>query len=347
MKNRILKFFRSPKLALALLLLLAVLAIPGTILSPEETEKFALEMLGDRLMPAARAVGLVDTYRSPLYLSLAGLLCLNIVVCTWHRFSRRRASSSFSGTRKRTAWLDLVLHLSILVILAGGVGKGLWGFVGTQHLFVGVETDTVFDWEKNADVPLGFTILMKERVKDYYPFRLRVGVKDAASGDKIALLELREGRAVELPGEGELRLKVENFDAETGDLRLLAEGEGRKDVFDLSVQDKERKTASFGPYTLTLVAFQHVLKKVRGRLAVIDDGVEVKEEWLAVNSRLEYMGTSIFQTAWGTDRYGNPYIGVQVARDPAAPLFWVGCVLFSLAMPLFLFTRHRGRTQGG
>jgi hypothetical protein len=58
---------------------------------------------------------------------------------------------------------------------------------------------------------------------------------------------------------------------------------------------------------------------------------------------LEYKGTSIFQTAWGTDRYGNPYIGVQVARDPAAPLFWVGCVLFSISLPLFLYLRHGRR----
>lgn len=333
---------RSPKLAVILLLALALLAVLGTVLPPDDIRRFYGDLFGDRLLPAARAAGLIDTYSSPPFLFLSALLCLNIVYCTWHRFSLRRsalARGKGKPGRRRLLWLDAFMHLAILVIIAGGVGKSLWGFIGTQYLLVGVETEKVYDWKSRAEAPLGFTLLLKEKVDDYLPLRLRVGVSDLASGEKLDLLEVKEGGSAALR-DGNLKLGVKGYDPESGAVSLEVEREGRREVFSLSVKEGEQKYADFPPYRLTLVAFMHIFKRTRGRVAFIEEGRQVKEEWLEPNGRIAHRGLSIFQSTWGNDPYGNPYIGIQVARDPAAPVFWVGCILFSVALPLYFYFRH-------
>jgi cytochrome c biogenesis protein ResB len=318
--GRLQKFLSSRKLALTLLLLFSVSAIPGTFFSAETVQRAGL-------------------YRNPFFVTLLIALCLNISFCTWHRFSRVRTSSG--GSKRVTVmWLDLLLHTSIIIILAGGAGKALWGFVGTQYLFVNVETSRVYDPATDTEVPLGFTVLMKERVEEYYPLLLRLGVKDAASGAKLALVELQERKEGSVPG-GNVKLTFSGYVPPSGDLFLsVTDEEGRRE-FPLNLHDEERREVTAGAHSYVIVSFKKVLRKVRGRVAIIDGGVEVKEDWIEVNRRVAYRGTSLFQTAWGVDPYGNRFISIQVSRDPSAPVFWAGCVAFSLLLPLYFYARHR------
>jgi hypothetical protein len=53
-------------------------------------------------------------------------------------------------------------------------------------------------------------------------------------------------------------------------------------------------------------------------------------------------------TAWGEDADGRPYVGIQAVRDPAAPLFWGGCLGLTVSLALFLPVRlqeSRGEMQ--
>lgn len=96
MFTQIWKGLASVRLALVLLLLLAAGAVLGTVLPQQESWEFYRLRLGE--WPAAFfwRLGLQDIYRSPIYLSLLGLLGLNLVACslkrlpdTWRRLRRQ------------------------------------------------------------------------------------------------------------------------------------------------------------------------------------------------------------------------------------------------------------------
>jgi cytochrome c biogenesis protein len=74
----------STKLALWLLALIAFFAILGTVLPQQET----LEMIGHQhptLVSSLELIGLFDIYHSVWFLTLEGLLALNLIACTWAR----------------------------------------------------------------------------------------------------------------------------------------------------------------------------------------------------------------------------------------------------------------------
>jgi hypothetical protein len=336
------KLLRSHTLALFLFLVIALLAVKGSLFSPAQWELYYFKSFGRRFLPMARFFGLIDTYRSPVFLSLMALLCLNLVLCTWNRFTRRREASSRAGGGRAAAvrWLDLAMHVSVLILLAGGAAKGLWGFTGTQNIHVGFSTDTVFDWSLQADMPLGFTIAIKEQVREHYPIQARIGISETGSGRKLTLLEVWEGRWTKIEGS-DLELEVSGLDNETKVLSLRAGGAGPPETLFFETVPGGRTSASFGDYRLTLVAFRQDLKSVRSRVAILEGDVRRKEGWLLPNSRMSYQGTSIYQTAWGTDDYGSRYTGIQVSRDPGAIVFWSGSILLSLSLPFFILARRR------
>jgi cytochrome c biogenesis protein len=314
------------KTTLALVLLMAALSVAGTLLPPEAAARY---------------------YRNPVSASLLVLFSLNIALCTWHRSSRAiRGGGGMGGKRRLKTALDIAMHLSLIVLLAGGTVKSLAGFVGTQYLFEGFETSTVYSPKAKGEVPLGFSLHVRERVMDYYPFVLRVGVRDAETGEKLGVLQPMEGKPASLPGGG-LRLSVAAFSVEEKKLLLGIETEEGSAAEEMDLVPEGRTSAAVGGYDLSILAWRRDLKGVRGRVTVLDGGREVKEEWLAVNGRIAYRGWSIFITSWGEDEYRNPYIGAQITRDPGAPVFWSGAILLAVSLPLFLWVRHRKPASGG
>lgn len=313
---KVISFLRSLTLSLSLLLVLAVLAIPGTFLP---TEAGALY------------------YRSPLIVLPLGMLILNVTFCSWHRVARKLAGRG-SGRRGRfLTLLDVLMHFSLVLIMAGGVIKSVFGFIGTQYLFVGVETDTAYDWKIRDQAPLGFTVLLKERVEDYYPFTLKVSVAAGTVASPRIIL-LREGSELQVD---DLKLAIRTFDLQESTVTLKAAWAGGRAYPEFDLVPGGRLTAVAGPYELGLLAWRRDMKGIRGLAHIVEDGRVVKEQWLAVNGRIAHEGHSIFLTSWGEDQYHNPYLGVQVTSDPGAPVFWAGAVLLAATLPLFLAVRHR------
>ncbi len=335
--ERLTKALASPRLAIILLMGLSALSTAGTLL-PTTWRKD----VPNPLLEAARFFGLADPFHHPLFISLVCLLCLNIAFCTTRRFTLRRqgAESSPSPRRRLLPWLDGGVHLSILVILAGGVIKGTMGFVATQYFFIGVPANTAYEWRTEKEIVLDFAVMPLEKIEEYYPLQARVGVRDAASGDKVALLEIWEGREEEVPG-GAARVKVLGLDREAGVIRLEAAEGGERADLEAEIREGGRTSFSFGRYTYTLVAYRQEIKTVRTRLVIMEGERVVKEEWIVPNGSVGYRGTNLYQTAWGGDEENNPFVGIQLSRDPGAPVFWTGAVAFAVLLPLFIIVRHR------
>jgi cytochrome c biogenesis protein len=327
----------SPRLAIVLLISVAVLSVLGTF-----TQGVGDNGIRGPFLEAARFLGFGDPFTHPLFVSLVAFLCLNIVFCTTQRFTIRHkaAESSPSSRRRLLPWLDGGVHLSILVILAGGVIKGTMGFVATQYCFIGVPSNTAYEWRTDRELILDFAVIPREKVEEYHPLQARIGVKDSTSGEKVALLELWGGQKAGIPG-GEARLRLIGRDRENGLVRFeVQEGDEQK-ILEVESRKGGRADVEFGRYSFVLVAWREELKTVRTLMAILEGERVVKEEWLVPNSSIGYRGTHLYQTAWGVDEEGNSFVGIQFSRDPGAPIFWAGAVAFGVLLPAFLFVRHR------
>ena len=81
-------FFKSVKLAVVLLITLAVAAIVGTVVPQgEDAIRFAMK-LDPKLFRIFSLLGLFDVYHTIWFRSILGLLCLNLIVCSLDRFPK-------------------------------------------------------------------------------------------------------------------------------------------------------------------------------------------------------------------------------------------------------------------
>ena len=224
--QKVLDFFGSLKLTLAVLLGLALISVAGTI-KPAAPGRFDL------------------FYQAPWFRLLLGLLAVNLLVCTWRTLVRNRGlvdqllrtlerqtlpavgpAARVSGvdsgalidrlqqrgyrTRRSgdrllasrglgARWSVPVLHLAILAIMGGGLASEL-GFVGTINIYVTHATDQYFDWEVEALQPLGFTFRLDHFEPRYYPIELRFATVDPTTRIELATYTAFEGETVDLGG---------------------------------------------------------------------------------------------------------------------------------------------------
>ncbi|NOR05408.1 MAG: hypothetical protein GQ575_03780, partial [Deltaproteobacteria bacterium] len=79
------RFFSSVRLAVFLLIALAITSIVGTVIPQGESLQFYLETYGPSFFRIIKVLNLNDTYHSWWYLILLGLFSTNLVVCTLRR----------------------------------------------------------------------------------------------------------------------------------------------------------------------------------------------------------------------------------------------------------------------
>ncbi len=82
--NPVIRFFSSVRLAIFLLITLAITSIIGTVLPQQEPLQF-YERYGPNLFKIIKALHLYDTYHSWWYVTLLVLFAINLVVCTFKR----------------------------------------------------------------------------------------------------------------------------------------------------------------------------------------------------------------------------------------------------------------------
>jgi cytochrome c biogenesis protein len=83
--NLIWRFFSSVRLAVFLLITLAITSIVGTVIPQGEPLQFYLEAFGPKLFKIIKIFKLHNTYHSWWYLTILGLFSTNLVVCTLRR----------------------------------------------------------------------------------------------------------------------------------------------------------------------------------------------------------------------------------------------------------------------
>ncbi len=213
MKKTLLSFLSSLKLTIALLIIIAVASILGTVIPQQYGGGEAFRHLSPGLVKAFRSLQLFDMYHSVWFIILMGLLSLNLITCSLNRFptswklfkkipslDRGKPFEKLSPDRilviegkphevigrgenllkkryKRVRKKDTanstvfygekgtyshfgvyVIHLSILIIIAGAIISSLLGFNAYVNIAEGESTNTVYLGRQKGIKKLDFTV---------------------------------------------------------------------------------------------------------------------------------------------------------------------------------------------
>jgi len=366
--DMIIDFLSSLRLTLILLLLLAFVAIWGTIIPIDGRFELFYQSLWFRLLLFSLAVNigvctaktirrnlgqrksLLEILRSEQPFALSPRYVLSSAIPLETVFSRLKGQgyrvfgeeSAMIGLRGLSGkWGAPLVHLSFLLIMAGAL-CGEFGFVGTLNIYVGDSSKVYFDWDKQEDRPLGFTFRLDRFEPVYYPVELRFNAIDPESQEVLESYTAREGDTVSLPQEG-MTARIVRFNVD--DPLFLLEiykkghllGEYRVTPDQESFGDGENPGIRLRPTQYR----DPLLKQLHSEVTLLREGGEVTRGVIEVNHPLVFEGMSIYQTAYNKDDEGKWFAGFQFSRDPGEGLVWVGCIMLLLGLFMAFFIPYR------
>src|SRR3972149_337749 len=193
--NKVWDFFCSVKLAVVIILVLVVACIIGTVILQEKTFDEYVARYGYGLATFFKITQLTNVFYSHWFSFLLILLCANLSCCTIKRWRNTFLQTGF-----------VLTHLSLVLILIGGVVKFQLGVKGGVNVYEGKSvnyflTQTIdrkgkLDYVKK-DLP--FSIALDDFIleKNEPKFQLVSYVK---SKDRQKVLEMKIGKKQRVPG---------------------------------------------------------------------------------------------------------------------------------------------------
>jgi cytochrome c biogenesis protein len=241
-KNPVWSFFSSVRLTIALLIIIALAAVIGTVIPQQEMASEALQKLPPALAGVLKILQLYDLYHSTWFLLLMALLTLNLVICSLNRLpsslrlyrrtpepdrpvlyeelSPERILVAEGSIEDESVKMERVLGKSFgtaerkktdqAVYLRGH--RGAWSYFGVYVIHAGV-----------------LVILLGAVIGSLFGFDGNVNIPEGGSADRI---ELRSGKGVMDLGFSVIcdKFSVEFYDSGMpklykSDLSFMKEGE--------------------------------------------------------------------------------------------------------------------------
>jgi hypothetical protein len=292
------KYLASTELAIALFGAICLASIPGTFIE-------------------SRAI-----YSNPLFLSLLGMLALNLLCCTLRRW-------------KALAKSTLILHGGVLLTLAGCVVTS-FGYVATVNIYEGSSVNQAYRWDRKQDAPLGMELAVKRINREYFPVPVRVGV--LRGKEKFGLYTLQTGESFNL---GDYRVAAAAFEPAALNLKLTVYKQGRV-IGTADTEGASNLPADF-PYAFKLVSYKDPsVKRVWVDLVLSEKDKTLAAGTAEVNGPFSWQGLYFYNTLTGKDENGRPYAGMQIVRDPGRPYVFCGFAVLVLGAILAFFRRFYG-----
>jgi len=282
------------------------------------------------------------SYAHPVFAGLVSLWALNLAACTIRKGSRLPRAV-------------LLVHLAVLLVVAGGATTGLAGKRGRMSLRAGEPaTATVLDREGNPAFDLPFAVRLDDfRVEyDRDPVH-RLSLRHPKE-DWHRTLEVLPGSVHPVPGTRwslavgrfipDLVVGAKGIEKRSDEPRnpalqvaFLEEGEPRGGAWLFArfpgLHQEELPLEAEYVYEPAPVG-QYV-----SRVTLLDASAkEVRAGEVKVNHPLRHGGFTLYQAAYDP-RDGKASV-LEAARDPGVPVVYAGFILLMIGLTLHLFRRR-------
>ncbi len=396
-------FFRSLKLTVALLILLASLSIIGTLIAQNATRAEYIQWYGVGLYQVLNFFNLFDMYHSWWFSAILLLLVINLITCSVHRLpgifrqisresgeledrmlkaipyvekirvgnpakkegniqsslkkrfgSWRRIETEGSVTlfaeRGRFSRLGVpITHVSILIILIGGIVGSVYGFKGRVEILEGEAVDQIFLRTSAGEIPkpLGFSVRCDDFNIAYYNLPGKEKhVKEYSS--RVTILEngkdvLKKTIQVNHP----LHYKgLAFYQANYGtihDITLGVQWRNKRQKATLKVP--EGATVPI-PNSNDLIRILQYAPQVHNfgegvQVVLFKPDQEPQPFWLlkAFPKFDEQRNGEFILTFEGDSQ--KEYTGLSVTKDPGVWVVWIGCSLMIFGLIVSFFLSHQ------
>ncbi len=185
----------SLKFSLGVVVIIALACIAGTLIPQgEQVSRYLMKNPGSHKgLELMSSLGLTHVFSSWWFAALLCVLAASLLVCTGRRFQAIRRSSG--AMRVRVAG-SFVTHVSLLLVLVGGVVRVLWGEKGVLELSEGQEATACVGVA--GMMPIPFTVRLVDFELEHYK---TPGQALEAEGDALLVQWPEKGLAVKLPVE--------------------------------------------------------------------------------------------------------------------------------------------------
>jgi cytochrome c biogenesis protein ResB len=354
----------SVKFAVTVVVIIAIACVAGTLIPQGADVAKYIRHYPDaaRRMDLFGKLGLTHVFYSVWFIALLATLAATVAVCSSRRFATVRHSSGYARCR---AFGSMLTHISILLILAGGVVRGIWGEKGVIELREG-ETNAQFVTE-NAAKSLPFAIhLTKFEIETYeqangeakavaqdgdsnlvvlWPEKnlrailpVKVGIDQAFDTFKITVLKYIPDFVVDMQTH-----EVTSRSSEPRNPAILVAVAGpsyhnHRWLFakfpDFSIPTPDSQ--STGPSPLQMV-FQTSnlmssktmpagpIKSFKSTIDLVEGDSVVGHRVVEVNSPFSYKGYTFYQAGYNPEDLS--YTSLQVVKDPGVQIVYTGFVL--------------------
>jgi cytochrome c biogenesis protein len=396
--------FRSLKLTISLLILLAILSIIGTLIIQNATRTEYIQRYGIGLYEVLNFFNLFDMYHSSWFSAILLLLVINLITCSlhrlpgilsqisrgsgaledktlktlpyvekiqisdpikreediqsslkkrfkdWGRIETERAVTLFSEKGGYSRLGVPITHLSILIILIGGIIGSLYGFKGHVNILEGESVNQVLLRAKDEEIskPIDFTVRCDDFNITYYnlPGRKEKHVKEYSSaitivenGKEAVKKTVRVNHPLHYKG---LAFYQSNYGA-IHDVTLGIQWKGKKEKTTFKVVEGNTVPVPSTNYVIRLLKYEHEVHNFGegAQVVLFKPNQEPRPFWLlkAFPKFDEQRKDEFILTVEEVTE--KEYTGLSVTKDPGVWVVWIGCGLMIFGLILSFFFSHQ------
>ena len=252
----------------------------------------------------------------------------------------------FLAEKGRYSRLGMIfVHVSILLILAGGLTGTMLGFNGQMNIVEGEKSDTVILFGGKGTEKLGFDVRCDDFTVEFYesgmPKEYKTDLTIIDDEKKVATGAIRVNHPFTYKG---LKLCQATYGiAGVSDFRMVAKNNktGKETVLKPNIMKKVLLPGSNASFAIARFVIDQGGMGPAVLGVLIEPGKAHDIFWIFQNGRnINQQQRSGF-TFTLEDFSRLYYTGIQVSKDPGVPLVWIGFCLIMIGFILSLFFAHK------
>ena len=187
-EKKLWQFVCSVKLAVIIIIILAVACILGTLILQMRPPEDYVSRYGEGLAKLFSAIQFTDIFHSYWFAFLLVLLCVNLGCCTIKRWRNTVLQIGF-----------LITHISIILTLIGCFIDLQFGEKGGVNVYEGKSVDYYLNRADYRKIPLDFQVYCDDFIIEKHPpkFRLVAFVKNK---DLQKVIPVKVDKKINIPG---------------------------------------------------------------------------------------------------------------------------------------------------